>query len=121
MPAAWLNLDKVLYAEGCMNIVSVSTMDRHGIVCTFGGGKYQSKHYKQDHLLSEASVREDGLCELQGDIKCEERKARIHLVNKEVSSREKAVDLWHKRLGHAGHETVKYTIAQDVIGVVNLN
>jgi hypothetical protein len=120
MPAAWLQFENVLHAEGYMKIVSVSTTDRHGIVCTFGGSKYQIKHSEQDNLLGEAFIREDGLYELQGDIKWNGRKARIHLVKMNVSSCEKAVDLWHKRLGLAGHDTMKDMIAQDVIDEVKL-
>jgi GAG-pre-integrase domain/Integrase core domain len=118
---AWIVLENVMYSKECMNIISVSSLDKNHIRSTFGNNKCTIFHTKRNEYLGSGTRRLDGLYQISGYAK-KVKISQFRTITKDtLSKKESGIDLWHKRLGHTNHRSIKEMANKSVIEGIYLN
>lgn len=107
--STWVRLNDALYIEEiCMNLISPSVLDQHGITTIFGNGECRLVHKSSNDLIGTASKNSGGLYKVLGHVKRNLSPGTINIAT--------GLDLWHKRLAHLPYRTVK-SMAKQSLGI----
>ncbi len=121
--SVWIRLTNVLYIEESgLNLLSMNALDRHNVYIVFRNGRCNKFDTETDAVLGNGFKRKDGLYQIRGVPLTATGKSGIACLDTihKPDTVIKGIDVWHKRFGHAGKDSIGEMNRKGIVTEIDL-